>query len=159
MESDWLSYAEAAERLNTTPEAVRQKAIRGRWQRTIGNDKKARIRLPDGWADAVRTGNDRRTGGVCELRSDGRPTPLFSRRADALREHNATLKADIEKLEALLATERERADKAITGFEALLRTESERADRAITAFESLAQRLEAMAAAKRPWWHRMLWNG
>src|SRR6516165_9376058 len=66
------------------------------------------------------------------------------------------LKADVEKLEALLATERERADKAITGFEALLRTESERADRAIAAFESLAQRLKAMAAAKRRggggWW-------
>jgi hypothetical protein len=30
MEGDWLTYAEAAERLNTTPEAVRQKAIRGR---------------------------------------------------------------------------------------------------------------------------------
>jgi hypothetical protein len=56
--------------------------------------------------------------------------------------------ADVEKAEALLATDRERADKAITGFEALLRTESERADRAITAFESLAQRLEAMAAQR-----------
>jgi hypothetical protein len=56
----------------------------------------------------------------------------------------------------LLATERERADKAITGFEALLRTESERADRAIAAFESLAQRLEAMAEARRPWWRRIV---
>jgi hypothetical protein len=35
---DWLTYASAAERLNTTRDAVRQKAIRGRWQRTIGND-------------------------------------------------------------------------------------------------------------------------
>jgi hypothetical protein len=49
MVGDWLTYAEAAERLNATSEAVRQKAIRGRWQRTIGNDKRARIRLPDGW--------------------------------------------------------------------------------------------------------------
>ena len=79
-----------------------------------------------------------------------------SEEADALREHNATLKADFEKLEVLLAAERERADKAIIGFETLLRTESERADRAIAAFESLAQRLEVMAAARRPSWRRWL---
>jgi hypothetical protein len=178
MESDWLSYAEAADRLNTTPEAVRQKAIRGRWQRMIGNDKKARVRLPDGWPDAVQTGNEqanrRRVRTPFGRASDASLIKALeehiatlkeqlagaegkaSEEANALREHNGTLKADIEKLEALLATERERADKAITGFEALLRTESERADRAIAAFESLAQRLEAMATAKRPPWWRWL---
>ena len=30
---------------------------------------------------------------------------------------------------------------------------------AIAAFESLAQRLEAMAEARRPLWHRLLWRG
>jgi hypothetical protein len=81
MEGDWLTYEQAAERLNTTPEAVRQKAIRGRWQRTIGNDKKARVRLPDGWPDAVRTGNEQANRrGVCGPRSYGRPTPVLSRR-------------------------------------------------------------------------------
>ena len=59
MEGDWLTYEQAAERLNITPEAVRQKAIRGRWQRTIGNDKLARVRIPDGWSDAVRTPSER----------------------------------------------------------------------------------------------------
>jgi hypothetical protein len=44
---------------------------------------------------------------------------------------------DVEKLEALLASERERAD------------------RAIAAFEGLARRLEAMAEASRPWWRRL----
>jgi hypothetical protein len=29
---------------------------------------------------------------------------------------------------------------------------------AIGAFKSLAERLEAMAEARRPWWHRMLWR-
>ena len=79
-----------------------------------------------------------------------------SEEADALREHNATLKADVEKLEALLATERERSDKAIAGLEAKLSTESERADRAIAAFASLAERLEAIAEARRPWWRLLL---
>jgi hypothetical protein len=49
-----------------------------------------------------------------------------------------TLKGDVEKLEALLAAERERADKAIA------------------AFEALARRLEAMAEARRPAWWRWL---
>jgi hypothetical protein len=60
-----------------------------------------------------------------------------------LEAHNAALKADVEKLEATLAVERERAD------------------RAIRAIESRAQRLEATAEAnaahvshRRPWWRR-----
>ncbi len=59
--SAWKAIgSEAAERLNTTPEAVRQKAIRGRWQRTVENDGRARVRLPDGWPNPVRTGSVRR---------------------------------------------------------------------------------------------------
>jgi len=57
---EWLSYAEAAERLNTTVEAVRLRALRGRWQKTIGNDKRPRIRLPEGWSNDGRTANERR---------------------------------------------------------------------------------------------------
>ena len=79
MEGDWLTYEQAAERLNITPEAVRQKAIRGRWQRTIGNDKLARVRLPDGWSDAVRPRPNARMRGLYEPRPDGRPTPCFSK--------------------------------------------------------------------------------
>jgi hypothetical protein len=46
-EGDWLTYREAAERLNSTAEAVRYRAIRGRWPRMRGNDGRARIQLPD----------------------------------------------------------------------------------------------------------------
>ena len=34
--------------------------------------------------------------------------------------------------------------------------ESAKTAQAIAAFESLAQRLEAMAEAKRPWWRRLV---
>jgi hypothetical protein len=64
--------------------------------------------------------------------------------------------ARVEAAEVRAAEERQRADKAIAGFEALLSTESERADRAISAFESLAERLEAIAEARRPWWRRLV---
>ena len=67
---------------------------------------------------------------------------------NSLHQHVATLKADIEKLEAVIAMERERADRA-------LMVERERADRSIAAFETLAWRLEEMAEARRPWWRRL----
>jgi chromosome segregation ATPase len=59
---------------------------------------------------------------------------------NALREHNATLKADVDKLEAQLAAERERTEKAIA------------------AFAALADRLDALAAERerRPWWRRLV---
>lgn len=45
MTDEWLTYAQAAERLNLTVEAVRLRALRGRWQKTIGNDKGGRRSL------------------------------------------------------------------------------------------------------------------
>ena len=52
--SEWLTYEQAAERLGVTPEAARQKAIRGRWQRSRGNDGKA-VKLAYGFLRCVRT--------------------------------------------------------------------------------------------------------
>jgi hypothetical protein len=37
-----------------------------------------------------------------------------------------------------------------------LASEKERADRSLAAFESLAERLEAVAANRRPWWRRLV---
>jgi hypothetical protein len=45
---EWLNYEQAAELLGVSPEAARQKAIRGRWPRARGDDGKARLRLPEG---------------------------------------------------------------------------------------------------------------
>ena len=42
MAETWLKYSDLAEALGITPEAARQKAIRGRWRRQRGNDGKAR---------------------------------------------------------------------------------------------------------------------
>jgi len=48
MSGDWLTYAEAAERLGIKPESVKKRAIRKGWPRQQGNDGLARICLPDG---------------------------------------------------------------------------------------------------------------
>ena len=176
MDGDWLTYRQLAEKLGTSAEGARRRAQRGRWTRQRGNDGLARVLVPEDALDGqrpVRAPSVRSDSAGASSESLSLIEALRAHVATleeqlaaaearasedtaALREHNATLKADFEKLEVLLAAERERADKAIIGFETLLRTESERADRAIAAFESLAQRLEAMAEARRPWWRRLV---
>jgi hypothetical protein len=124
-----LTYAEAAARLGLSLEPVRQRAIRN--TRTLGNDKGARIRLPD--------------------EAYPRQTPVIraSDQAlmDSLRDHVASRKAENETLRAQLASAETRASE-----------ESAKTAQAIAAFESLAQRLEAMAAQRaiRPWWRRLV---
>ena len=179
----WLTYAEAGQRLGVSPEAVRAKAIRRGWRRQHGNDGKTRLRLP--FEPVDHAGNARSTpvhksvdpavvhaleGHVASLKAEieHRAAEIDALKAQlagaearasdeaakttqtiaAVEAHNATLKADIEKLEAQLASAEIRASE-----------ESAKTAQAIAAFESLAQRLEAMAAARRPLWHRLLWRG
>jgi len=147
MEGEWLTYEQAAERLNVSPEAVRQKAIRGRWQRTIGNDRRALIRLPDGWPNGVRTVSER---------PNKRPvrTP-FERMSDALL--IKTLEAHVETLKQQLAAAEARAEKQAAESAAELAAERARSEKAIEAFAALAERLDALAAARsRPWWRRLV---
>ena len=162
MDGQWLSYQEAARRLGVTAASVRRRAQRARWPRQRGNNGLALVMVPD---DVLSAPRELVAGDVA-----GDVAPDSAGTIAALEGHVATLKAELEhrgaEIDTLktelgtrnsdLAAERERADKVINGFEALLRTESERADRAIAAFESLAQRLEEMAAAKRPAWRRWL---
>jgi hypothetical protein len=146
MEGDWLTYEQAAERLNVTPEAVRQKAIRGRWQRTIGNDKLARVRLPDGWSDAVRTPSQRPNARPVRTPSGRTSDALLLK---ALEAHVATLKEQLAAAEA-------RAEKQAADLGADLAAERARTEKAIEAFASLAERLDALAAERaRPWWRRI----
>ena len=172
---EWLTYEQVAERLGVTPEAIRQKAIRGRWHRSRGNDGKARVRLPEGRTDAVRTPSER---------ANTKPVRTLSERASAerlfkaLEDHVETLKRDLAAREADLAAARsdiatERAEREalsadldmmlarIAELQANVDTEREkldaergRADRAIRAHLDLAERVAADQA--RPWWRRLV---
>jgi hypothetical protein len=66
---------------------------------------------------------------------------------DSLREHVASLKAENETLRTQLA-----------GAEGRAADEAGKTAQAIAALESLAQRLEELAQARRPLWHRLLWR-
>jgi hypothetical protein len=71
---------------------------------------------------------------------------------DSLREHIATLKGENETLKAQLAAAEGRA----TAESIRANEENAKTAQAIAAFETLAQRLEAIAEARRPWWRRLV---
>jgi hypothetical protein len=129
MSDTWLTYAEAAERLGTTVEAVRQRAIRGRWKRTQGNDGRARLMLPDG----ERTPSERAPRTPVQTPPSERTD--VERLVAALEAHNETLKGELAGARAELLAERVRADKAVADYVRLA---------------------EQLAAARTPWWRRVM---
>jgi hypothetical protein len=80
--------------LNVSPEAVRQRAMRGRWQRTIGNDKRTRVRLPEDWNDSVQTPYDRPNKRAVPVLDERELMPA-KRVIEALEAHVETLKAQL----------------------------------------------------------------
>ena len=85
-----VELGDIAKALGTSPEAARQKAIRGRWRRQRGNDGRALV-LVDLEAEQARTRPD-----------DARTKrPDDARTVAALDAHIATLLGDIAKADAL----------------------------------------------------------
>src|SRR5580765_4595728 len=112
----WMTFAEASNRLGISTEALRRRADRGRWSRAKGNDGKTRILVPE---TPVRTMSEARANDIqtmSEARANGAQTMSEHKHAgaaalvSALEGHIVTLKADIERLTAALAGERERAE-------------------------------------------------
>jgi hypothetical protein len=123
----WLTYAEAGERLGVSAEAVRARVIRGAWRRQVGNDGLARIILPDDLPKPVQRPLNGQSPAV------RKPSMM-----DALREHIATLKADNERLVNELACVRAaRRDELAVARAA--------ADRSTAELVDLARRLAAIA--------------
>ena len=135
-ETSWLTYGQAADKLGVSRQAVRQKAIRGRWPRTKGNDGQARVQVPE------------QPYRVPTVSGQAPDVSLL----DSLRDHVASLKAENETLKAQFAGAEGRAvaESARAGEECT------KTAQAIAAFETLAQRLEAIAEARRPWWRRLV---
>jgi hypothetical protein len=149
MADDWLTYREAAERLGVSVEGVRQRAIRGRWQRTISNDKRALVCLPDGILDAVRSPSDRpNKPGVRSPSEQGSNAQTIR----ALQDLVEAWKERASAAEARLGA----ADAREAQHVADLVAERAQTAKAIAAFASLADRLDALAAERaRPWWRRL----
>jgi hypothetical protein len=161
--TEWLTYREAGQRLNVSPEAIRARAIRGRWRRQVGNDGLARIVLP---TEMLRTSGQPQVNGrsTAALNATGQPRvngqstavlstpdqpPVNGRppagrlitlvaTMTALRDHVATLKADNERLTGDL-----------TGLRSDLIAERQRADGAIAELKTNIERLTIELAGER----------
>ena len=130
--SDWLTYAQAAERFGLSAEAVRQLAIRHRWPRRRPNADphgKVEVGIPSDFEirprPTVRHPDRRPSNGLDEHLSNDRPTPVLYGHP-------------------LIVRERERADRAEQRADEATR----RADAAIAlADRTLAQLADATARA------------
>jgi hypothetical protein len=142
-----LTYAELAEALGITAESANRLARRRRWPRTMGNDGKVRVTVPEG----VLT------------RGDKTPDSPGDNPVHAL---IAWLEADLAEARARAEAAEARIERVATEFAARdaahadqLAAERHRADRAREALSAAADRLIAIieANAARPWWRR--WAG
>jgi hypothetical protein len=169
----WLNYRELGERLRTSAEGARRRALRAHWPRRPGNDKKKRVGVPadvlaelaallgerspparpgaDGPADnpvhAQIARLEAELAGMREALAEARA------RAGGAEEHIESLRAQIVAAEARAAAADGRAVE-----------EAAKTAQAIAAFEGLAQRLEAFAEAQNAktlhrWWRRIVRRG
>ena len=105
MTGEWFTYRQAAELLSVSTEAVRQRAKRGRWQKTLGNDKRTRVRPPEGWNDRVRI--------------DGRAQrPRNSDERALANQVIRVLEAHVDTLKTQLTAAEQRAEKQTAEFAA-----------------------------------------
>jgi hypothetical protein len=108
MSDEWLTYKEAGERLGVSPEAARQRAIRGSWPRRLNNEGAALVRVPEGAISRPRRKNER---------PNERPALEAVERADE--RLVAALQAHIQTLQADLAFARDQAAQAIEAHQRL----------------------------------------
>jgi hypothetical protein len=94
MAAVWVSYAELAEHLGISPEAARQKSIRARWQRQLGDDGKARVLV-----DLEEAAAAHRPRPVERPDEQATTTAVIA----ALEQHVATLKEELAKAQTLAA--------------------------------------------------------
>jgi hypothetical protein len=113
---DWETYQQAAGRLGISPEALRQRAIRGNWPRRKSNEGTAIVRVPDDIS--VRSYGRRTPEQTAVEHSNVRPYDDASvRLVAALEAHIETLKGELAYARAELETERQAALEAIRDYQ------------------------------------------
>lgn len=173
MALEWLTYSVAAERLGISPEAVRQKAIRAKWSKRMGNDGRAEVRVD---VDELRAATPPRSQTELpnELPSDARPMPerapidylADGRTLDALDAHIETLKTMFAKAEHAAERERERTaeERARADVERaradalaveLTMLRAAGAEQTASFEQHLAELRALVDGLNRPWWKRL----
>jgi hypothetical protein len=176
-----LTYAEMAEALKITPESANRLARRKRWQRAKGNDGRTRVAVPE--EALVRL--DSPPVSPTDSPMDSPPDKLIKaleahvetlkaqlaaaearidKQADDMVAYDTAYAAGLAAERAKVEAERAKAERVIVEFAARdvqhaaeLKAEQAQAEKAIAAFAALAERLDALAAARsRPWWRRLV---
>lgn len=149
MAETWLTYTDLAKVLGITPEAARQKAIRGHWRRRRGTDGEALVLVDLGAEKASHAPRKRPNDHLA-----GRPDER--RKIETLECHIATLKDNIAKAKALTERQRgevhaarQRVDNMVAELAALSKLMAEQSAAVDNA------RAELMARRSWPWWKRI----
>lgn len=178
MADEWLTYQDLAERLGVSPEAARQKAIRGRWARRTANDGKAQVRVDVEDVKASTPVRKPKDEAPPDTRSPPVEQPvehaLDTQTLAALEAHIDTLKAMAAKAEAIAVIERERAsneqaradrerdraDAERVRVDALLNqidsVRREEADKRAPFERNLAELQSVVDGLRHPWWKRLV---
>jgi hypothetical protein len=162
-DGEWLTYTEAARRLGTTPDAIRQRVKRGQMQGSRGNDGRPRV-----WVDAHPDGQATEPSPDKSPNSPNRTESDLSGQIKALEDHIETLKglviAEVERTQAARDEAQEaraEADNAKADQVRMARDVANMFDELRALADRQAElhadraRLQAeLEQARRRWWHR-----
>lgn len=103
--TEWLTFSQLADKFEITPEAARQRAIRGNWKRQINNDGHVIVLLPDEFY--VRPRNKNKPKNVSPENAAPKQSQSFSNKEKDLERIIAVLESHIGTLEKELSFARE----------------------------------------------------
>lgn len=152
-----LTYAELAAALKITPESANRLARRKRWPRAKGNDGRVRVTVPEEIFVRRDSSPDRPPDGPGDSPQVSPPdnNPVHAQIARLEGElagvREALAEARVRAAAAETQLERQQSDFAARAAQLVSEVAAERArtERAIEAFSGLADRLDALAAARQ----------
>lgn len=103
--SEWLTFPQLADKFEITPEAARQRAIRGNWKRQINNEGHVIVWLPDEFY--VRPRKKNKPKNVSSESSTPKQSQSFQNKEKDLERIISVLESHIGTLEKELAFARE----------------------------------------------------
>lgn len=128
---EWLTYSELAERFDSTPEAMRQRSLRGNWRKQTNNEGKTIVLLPEDF-----TVRPRKKRNVRSNNSSEKPVKQNNVNKD-LERLIAVLEAHVVSLERELAFVRDQ-----------LNAEKQAAEESLIFVKKLSEELSELKSAK-----------